>query len=161
MSRDRLVCGITSDTVRKLLLTKDKLTLAKAINICQINELSEQRIKELSDTTEVHSLQRRARTQKKTPVERKATHTGDTCDNCGSKHAKQREACPANGKECRACGKLNHFQKVCRSKGKKFNPKPHPTHRHTVNLLEDNHLSMTSLTPLKNAGSPLFSNIEC
>ena len=36
---------------------------------------------------------------------------------------------------------MNHFQKVCRSKGKKFNPKPHPTHRHTVNLPEENHLS--------------------
>ena len=89
MLRDRLVCGITSDTVRKLLLREDKLTLAKAINICQINELSEQRIKELSNTTEVHSLQRQARTQQKTPVERKATHTGDTCGTCGSKHTKQ------------------------------------------------------------------------
>jgi hypothetical protein len=36
----------------------------------------------------------------------------------GSIH--DRQQCPAYGKQCRACGKLNHFQKVCRSSRKPF-----------------------------------------
>ena len=36
------------------------------------------------------------------------------CRNCGLSHVKGR--CPAYGKVCRACGKNNHFIRVCRSK---------------------------------------------
>lgn len=36
----------------------------------------------------------------------------------GSIH--DRQQCSAYGKQCRACGKLNHFQKVCRSSRKPF-----------------------------------------
>ena len=39
--RDKIVCGITSDRVRKQLLKERALTLDKAIQICQLNELSE------------------------------------------------------------------------------------------------------------------------
>ena len=131
---------LTRDTVRKLLLREDKLTFNKAINVCQINELSEQRIKELTDSSEkqeVYGLRRRAQPQKKNFKERKEAHAGDIFDNCGNKHAKQRESCPANGKQCRACGKMNHFRKVCRSsKGRKSIPKPHSAHRHPANLVE-------------------------
>ena len=43
-------------------------------------------------------------------------------------------------KQCRACGKMNHFQKLCRSsKGRKSIPKPHSTHRHPVNLVKENY----------------------
>jgi len=41
--RDRLVCGIRSDTIRKQLLRESRLTLTKAIEVCQIHELTEQR----------------------------------------------------------------------------------------------------------------------
>ena len=44
---DRIVCGIQSDTVRKLLLRTEDLTLDKAVKICQIHELSEMRVQEL------------------------------------------------------------------------------------------------------------------
>ena len=44
---DRIVCGIQSDTVRKLLLRTEDLTLDKAVKICQIHELSETRVQEL------------------------------------------------------------------------------------------------------------------
>lgn len=46
--RDRLVCGISSDSVRRALLKETDLTLAKAIRICQISELTEQHSKALS-----------------------------------------------------------------------------------------------------------------
>ena len=48
MTRDRLVCRITNNAVRKLLLREDDLTSTKAIHICEVNGLSDRRIKALS-----------------------------------------------------------------------------------------------------------------
>ena len=44
----------------------------------------------------------------------KGRNTPKACGRCGQTHA-QRE-CPAFGQTCRGCGKMNHFQKVCRAK---------------------------------------------
>ena len=42
---------------------------------------------------------------------------GKECWNCGRKHDFQkRESCPAYGKTCTRCHKLNHFAVKCRSK---------------------------------------------
>lgn len=40
-----------------------------------------------------------------------------TCNNCGGHfpHDGGQKNCPAKGKTCKGCGKLNHFQKCCRS----------------------------------------------
>ena len=38
------------------------------------------------------------------------------CMNCGYDAHKSNEVCPAQGQICRKCNKLNHFQRVCRSK---------------------------------------------
>ena len=100
MIKDRLVCGIENDKLRRSLLQEDKLTLLKAIELCQISELSEQRMKELTTTSEVHEV---TYPRKKDPSQ---------CSYCGNVHKKN---CPAYGKKCRACGKLNHFERVCRS----------------------------------------------
>lgn len=47
-------------------------------------------------------------------------HNTDTnvCGHCGGKRHKSMATCPAQGKECRACSKLNHFARMCRSKAK-------------------------------------------
>ena len=38
------------------------------------------------------------------------------CRGCGyNRHPKGREQCPAQGKKCNNCGKLNHFANVCMS----------------------------------------------
>ena len=39
--------------------------------------------------------------------------TSTLCNNCGRQHAPR--SCPAYGKTCRACNKMNHFEEVCRS----------------------------------------------
>ena len=37
-----------------------------------------------------------------------------TCKFCGNKHEKRREKCPAFGKRCLSCKKMNHFTAQCR-----------------------------------------------
>ena len=37
------------------------------------------------------------------------------CRYCRSQHVFRKELCPAFGKTCSACGKGNHFAKVCQS----------------------------------------------
>ena len=46
-------------------------------------------------------------------VKKKAKFHKD-CDYCGHSHNK--EDCPAYGKTCNRCGKMNHFEKKCRQK---------------------------------------------
>ena len=55
---DRIVCGISSDAVRKLLLREDKSTLDKAIKICQVQELSENRVQQLQEPPKVDAVRR-------------------------------------------------------------------------------------------------------
>ncbi|CAB3999011.1 Retrovirus-related Pol poly [Paramuricea clavata] len=38
-----------------------------------------------------------------------------TCRNCGGEWPHEKGNCPARGKECRKCGKINHFARQCRS----------------------------------------------
>ena len=38
-----------------------------------------------------------------------------SCSNCGYNKHNTSKDCPARGKNCNACGKMNHFSKVCRS----------------------------------------------
>lgn len=51
MIEDRLVCGIENDQLSFSSRSKFLLTLQKAIELCQINELSEQRMKKLCGST--------------------------------------------------------------------------------------------------------------
>ena len=145
---DRIVCGIQSDTVRKLLLRTEDLTLDKAVKICQIHELSETRVQELqkekteksatvdamgSTSSGRKSGNFRGRGQlpaksntgssRGTPQSKSQTpaapDTRDTrapiCSNCGLQHH-HTDRCPATGQSCFYCGKLNHWDSVCRSK---------------------------------------------
>lgn len=45
---DKIVCGITSDYLRKTLLRDSELTLAKAISVCRIHEMTEESSKTLA-----------------------------------------------------------------------------------------------------------------
>lgn len=41
---------------------------------------------------------------------------GHGCSNCGGRHGAE-ESCPASGRPCHGCGKLGHFERMCRSRG--------------------------------------------
>ena len=62
--------------------------------------------------------------QQKRSTLKKQNNKGKGCLFCGSTNwHKKREDCPAFGKECRICKKMNHFGKVCMSKSNKTDNK--------------------------------------
>ncbi|CAC5382216.1 unnamed protein product [Mytilus coruscus] len=111
--RDRIVCETNSERVKERLVRDDELTLAKAILACRADEESKRQIKTFKEDETVHALKRRPRYQNQL---RRKEDQKFSCGKCGIQHEKRN--CPAYGKKCRKCNKLNHFQKCCRSKRK-------------------------------------------
>lgn len=58
----------------------------------------------------------------------KATDTDRSCTRCAQQHS-QRDACPAKGRRCKLCNKLNHFAKVYKSR--------QPVTRRNVHVVEN------------------------
>ena len=104
--RDRIVCGVSSNALRKQLLKERDLTLHKAVQLCQIHESTERYSKEVSDQQEVNAVRQQASS---------AIVRDKACMYCGRCHAPQKELCPAFGKKCSSCMKMHHFARVCRS----------------------------------------------
>ena len=104
--------------VRKQLLKERDLTFDRAIEIGIVNELSDRDDTELSklpavNKDEIHSVGR----GKKVSSSKEASKPNvRNCTNCGVDHSAKLKSCPAFGRKCLYCGKLNHFEKVCRSK---------------------------------------------
>ena len=100
--RDRIVIAIKDNSVRKRLLREADLDLNKTIAICRTSELAEKQIQQIDKTEVVHAT--RQRKVKKI-----------TCSYCGEIHEQNRRVCPAFGKKCSLCDRVNHFAKVCRN----------------------------------------------
>ena len=124
--RDRLVCGTNSEEVRQRLLSVEDLTLDKAISICRAHEETKKNAQYFNagSAVEVCDLKKKGgRTmQRNSTNAQRARDSTDppsksTCKNCGFQHPKKQ--CPAFGKQCRNCNKLNHFAKCCRSAKRK------------------------------------------
>ena len=108
--RDRLVFGIRDAKVRERLLRESNLILQKTDEICRAAESTSQQLK-LVEPQEmaIHSV------RKTTEEDRRKVKE---CWMCGRKHAfRTKESCPAFGKTCNKCHKLNHFAVKCRQKG--------------------------------------------
>jgi len=61
------------------------------------------------------------RTSKQRPRHEKADdqsrdNRGNTCRNCGYEYPHKNGPCPAKGKTCNSCKKLNHFSRCCRQR---------------------------------------------
>ena len=115
--RDRLIFGIRDVKVRERLLREPNLLLAKTDQICRAAESMTVQMKEIADesTAAVHMV-KEPETQKKNPDKSKTTSSTRECWNCGRKHEYyRRDLCPAYGKTCNRCHKLNHFASKCRT----------------------------------------------
>ena len=103
---DWIVIGINDNSVRRRLLRERDFTLATCIDICRAAERAHQQVKTIDGEVDtVHKLWKTKQTSQ---------HKQRNCKYCGSTHAQRR--CPANGKRCKRCNKMNHLANVCQSK---------------------------------------------
>jgi len=117
--RDKIVCGIQSDPLRKQMLKEEDLTLARAVQLCMLEESTKRNLAQMSEKTK-ESVDALA-TSKRPPASRRdmqhqsPQQPSSTCRNCGGSHPRVKHKCSAYGKQCNKCGKYNHFARLCLS----------------------------------------------
>ena len=120
--RDRLVFGIKDTKTREQLLREPALTLRKTDEICHAAESMLAQLKVVEEGSMVNFVnkdRRGARQPGSGPNDSRQDYSRNCeCWNFGRRHDTQRrESCPAFGKRCAKCRKLNHFAARCRSSG--------------------------------------------
>ena len=133
MIRDRIVVGIQNHTLAERMQLDETLDLAKTTKMARENEAIKQQQPELRDKIKqaVDDIQSKgqnkpkrsplpisSRTQKSGPYRSTSTQphkTHKVCTRCGNSHPPGKEHCPAKGTKCHKCGKMGHYQRVCRS----------------------------------------------
>ena len=121
----QLIKGCTSDNLKQKAM-QHELTLDKLLEIAQAQELTRERQKNLNMVNMVNERNTvnkltTARLTQNTNSNKGHTHQGETqtCYLCGGSYPHTSgQSCPAHGTKCKFCGKLNHFETVCRSKKK-------------------------------------------
>ncbi len=119
--RDRIVCGIRSNEVRKRLLREKDLNLERAVEMCKSSEFTENQAKNMvvdQDEREVRDV----KDDSKKPPRKSRRENGKhnqikepfNCRRCGKVHQPQK--CPAYGQVCHNCKQRNHYSKVFQSK---------------------------------------------
>ena len=133
MVRDRLVCGIRSETVCQRLLAKEKTpSLRMCIQECITSEETrkQQQIGRDQSTGagdimavcsgSYHSGSKKRSDMKSTEQNTRCVKRNERpfeikeCRFCGQNHTYRQ--CPAYGQACKRCGKRNHFAIVCRAR---------------------------------------------
>ena len=99
--RDRLVCGMKNDNIRKHLLTKRELTFAKAQELSLSLEAAENQAQELKGAE---------------PIVHRVESSPPKCYRCGGTNHKESN-CKFKQAVCHKCKKRGHIKRACRSRG--------------------------------------------
>ena len=110
--RDRLVCGLRSETIQNRLLSEAELSLTKAVTMAQSMEAAELETKSLQveKTTIVNNV--RSNSSGTRPG---SSSTRKACQHCG-KNNHTSENCFYKEAACHHCKRTGHLAKVCRAK---------------------------------------------
>uniref|UniRef100_A0A8C5PCI9 ribonuclease H n=1 Tax=Leptobrachium leishanense TaxID=445787 RepID=A0A8C5PCI9_9ANUR len=153
--RDKIVLGITSESTRRRLLREHDLNLQAAIVICRTAELTDKHMRAMEQDKQTDSINAASKQQPslknhqlqhKNHLRNSPGSTLTSCKYCGNVHIREKGQCPAYGKSCRACGRLNHFAGVCLSSKREARNLHTLEHRSD---LEDAHLLSTDVVYTK------------
>ena len=139
--KDRIVCGVNNDIVRARLLRDEKLDLEKALDICRANESTQSHMKALQEESDIavnKITKTRPRAKQDSMHMKSARKDGEECTRCGYTHEPKK--CPAYGKVCNECSRINHFGRVCRTPRQKDNSKK--TERKVYELEQEGNAEM-------------------
>ena len=96
--RDRIVMGVNDESITCKLLKIRDLTLKQCVDICRTVVVNKDRLREVNSDNVF-----------------KVNERSFKCTFCGNIHPKGKTKCPAWGKTCSKCKKLNHFARQCRT----------------------------------------------
>ena len=149
--RDRIVCGVQENAVRRKLLQESGLTLSKCVDICRAAEATSAQLKEMAPSQQSSEVDLVAKAEPKKPNWRKEKKKSpkdqlvEECKFCGHQHERNRAKCPAYGQICSSCGTPNHFAVKC---GKKSSDSKKPSqkskHRKVHQLADSDDASYSS-----------------
>ena len=129
--KDQVIAHCRSDKLRCRLLEKgDTLNLQQALNEASLLEAVTEQARQLkleggSQEAQVSRVHQSSRHQTGQQQEKKYPQKGE-CYRCGSReHYGNSMNCPARGKNCKACGRADHFEKKCRTKKKEGGNEKH------------------------------------
>jgi hypothetical protein len=127
MLRDCLACGTNSAVVKEKLLQEDDVELVRAIEIARGIEISRVQMRDIyPGDKSVHFVQKLRFPKKRSDFSKPgAAASGYTrnrgdganakfeqCRKCGRSHPTDK--CPAKGRSCLKCNKLNLFAAMCK-----------------------------------------------
>ena len=109
--RDRFVCGLAHEAIRKRLLMEDNdLTFDRAVEIATSVERASVQARQIKCRTKVSVNQVKGKQQTSHPI-----NPPKVCYRCGGPHLST--TCRFVHETCQACGKTGRIARVCRSKG--------------------------------------------
>ncbi|XP_069118818.1 uncharacterized protein [Argopecten irradians] len=123
--RDRVVIGLSDRNISEKLQMKADLTLETAIQTARQAELVKSQIRDQGGHKHVEEVKKGRPSKKKNNPSthqqaqghqyNKHSHNDrGTCSRCARTHGQNK--CPAIGRRCRACNKMDHFACCCRTK---------------------------------------------
>ena len=107
---EQILIGWSSSKLRKRALRDPEFKLKDMLIEGRRDEQSKYQAKDI-ESKDAHVVMNKVETRK-----------ASKCRAYGSSYPHPNE-CPAKGKQCRSCGKSNHFANACQSSQKKGNPK--------------------------------------
>ena len=115
--RDRLVCGLRSESTQRRLLAEKDLSLQKAMEIAQGMEAADRNAKSLKGSTlAIHKVRSLPTAPKhKSPNQKPTEHSRTPCYRCGRSNHDQKD-CRFRDATCHHCKKKGHIAPACRSK---------------------------------------------
>ena len=112
--RDVFVLGIESVKTRESILKESQLDLTKAVNIARIIEKSVEQSRNIAQDSEIVQEVRKSSNKSNRQIRSKKIEE-IKCKYCGRNHELKRSECPAYGKKCNNCSRMNHFAQQCRA----------------------------------------------
>ncbi len=106
---EQLIAGTKHKEVQRKLISKDTLTLDEAVKVARSYEAVQGHLSDIRENEKSVGA---------------VSKSSSTCGNCGEPRHKSMSECRAKGTQCRKCGKIGHWKKVCRSQKKKADHNP-------------------------------------
>ena len=122
--RDRIVCGVRDNDLRKKMLQQTSLDLTLAIEMAKAHESSMKQSEMLGGNYNFKEVESIRSKNGFSQSSKGNFNEWNTCRFCKKTHNQSfPHNCPAYGQKCHKCHGFNHFAVACRSKREDFNKK--------------------------------------